>query len=107
MATGAAERESSPISASGQTGAGNGARPPFIAKHGRNPKIDNLVGLMIRGAVAKYFEPPASELTRYRAGKQREREKQEQIARDYLNDPNSTEAEREWARSRLLPTEGV
>jgi hypothetical protein len=46
-----------------------------IAKHSRNPKVDNLVGLMIRGAVAKYFEHPASELTRYREEKKRERER--------------------------------
>jgi hypothetical protein len=70
-----------------------------MAKHGRNPKIDNLVGLMIRGAVAKYFTPPATELSRYRAEKKLEREKQKQIARDCLADPESTDADREWARS--------
>jgi hypothetical protein len=73
-----------------------------IATHGKNPKINNLVGLLI-SAVAKYFRPPATELTRYRAGKKREREKQEQLARDILVDPQSTEAEREWARAVAAP----
>jgi hypothetical protein len=74
-----------------------------IAKHRRNPKVDNLVGLMIRGTVAKYFEPPASELTLYRAGKKHEREKAEQFAREILADPESTDADREWARSVIAP----
>lgn len=74
-----------------------------IAKHGRNPKVGNLVGLMIRGAVAKYFEPPASELTRYREEKKRAREREEQFAREVLNDPASTDAGREWARAVIAP----
>jgi hypothetical protein len=74
-----------------------------IARHSRNPKIGNLVGLMIRGAVAKYFEPPASELTRYREEKKRAREKQEQCAREVLDDPASTDVDREWARSVIAP----
>jgi hypothetical protein len=70
-----------------------------IAKHRHNPKVDNLVGLMIRGAVARYFEPPASELIRYREEKKRDREKAEQFAREVLADPESTDADQEWARS--------
>jgi hypothetical protein len=69
-----------------------------IAKHSRNPKVSNLVGLMI-GAVAKYFEHPASELIHYREEKKRARERQEQCASEVLADPESTDTDREWARS--------
>ena len=60
-----------------------------IAKHGRNPKIDNLVGLMIRGAVAKYFAPPATELMRYRDAKRQEREREIAGWQAILTDPDS------------------
>jgi hypothetical protein len=70
----------------------------------KRKNIENWPG-MLRAAVPAYFNPPATELSRYRAGKQREQEKQEQIARDILADPQSAEEEREWARSVVPPPE--
>ena len=49
-----------------------------------------------------YFESPATEVSRYRAGKSQARDRQEQIAREILEDANADNAEREWARSVVV-----
>jgi hypothetical protein len=64
--------------------------------------IENWPGLLM-AAVPAYFDPPATELSRYRAGKRRERERQEEIARQVLSDAQSAEGERAWAQSVLSP----
>jgi predicted transcriptional regulator len=71
-----------------------------IAKHARNPKIANLVGLLIQGAVAKYFAAPASELKAFREAKAEERRRQLEMAQEILNDPQSSEEAREWATEK-------
>jgi len=67
----------------------------------RRKNIENWPG-MLMAAVPAYFNPPATEVSRYRAEKRREREKEEQLAREILADPNAehvTDADKEWARS--------
>ena len=61
---------------------------------------ESRLGMLIT-AVPAYFDPPATELKRYRAEKRKEREREEQVARDILADSESTDAGREWARSTL------
>lgn len=63
--------------------------------------IENWPGLLM-AAVPTYFGPPATELTKYRAGKRREREEQERLAQQVIEDPHATPEEKEWARSMLL-----
>jgi hypothetical protein len=58
---------------------------------------------MLMAAVPAYFSPPATELARYRAEKRREREREEQIAREILANPESTDEDRNWARSVVSP----
>jgi len=72
-----------------------------IAKHRRNPKIGNLVGLLIQGAVAKYFAAPASQLEAFRKAKAEERRRQLEMAREMLDNPQSSEQAREWATEIL------
>lgn len=64
--------------------------------------IENWPGLLM-AAVPAYFDPPATEVTRYREAKRQEREDQMRIARQVLEDPQSSEDERAWARSLLPP----
>ena len=66
----------------------------------RRRDIENWPGLLM-AAVPAYFDPPATELSRYREGKRRDREKEEQIARQVLEDEQSTQEERAWAESVL------
>jgi predicted transcriptional regulator len=69
----------------------------------KRKNIENWPG-MLMAAVPAYFDPPATELTRYREDQRREQEKQEQFAREILADPESTDADREWARSVIAPS---
>jgi hypothetical protein len=78
-----------------------------IAKHRRNPKIGNLVGLLIQGAVAKYFAAPASELKAFREAKAEERRRQLEMAQEILNNPQSSEQTREWATEILTSVDHV
>src|SRR5262249_27966195 len=66
----------------------------------KRKNIENWPG-MLMAAVPAYFNPPATELSRYREDHRREKEKQKQFAREILTDPSSADAEREWARSVL------
>jgi hypothetical protein len=66
--------------------------------------IENWPGLLM-AAVPAYFDPPATEVTRYREAQQQEREDQMRIARQVLEDPQSSEDERAWARSLLPPAD--
>lgn len=66
----------------------------------RRRDIENWPGLLM-AAVPAYFDPPATELSRYREGKRQDREKEEQIARQVLEDERSTQEERAWAQSVL------
>jgi hypothetical protein len=72
-----------------------------IAKHRANPKISNLVGLLIQGAVANYFAAPASELEAFRKAKAEERRRELKIAQEVLDDPQSSEHDRDWATKIL------
>jgi hypothetical protein len=69
----------------------------------KRKNIENWPGMLMT-SVPAYFDQPATELMRYRKGKQRERERQEQIAREILADSQSTEAECEGARSIVSST---
>lgn len=60
--------------------------------------IENWAGLLM-AAIPAYFDPPATELMRYREGKRLEHENEEKIARQVLEDKQSTEEERIWAAS--------
>jgi hypothetical protein len=59
------------------------------------------VGLLIQGAVAKYFEPPAGELEALRAAKAEERRRQLDMASEIIKDPGSSPEAREWATEIL------
>jgi hypothetical protein len=72
-----------------------------ISQHRGNPKIENLVGLMIRGAVAKYFQDPGTALAAYRAAKAVESKRGRELAQQVLDDPTSTEEEKQWAKEVL------
>lgn len=71
-----------------------------IRQLAKRTNIENWPG-MLMAAVPAYFNPPATEVSRYRAEKRREREKQEHLAREILGDPDAADADREWARSVL------
>jgi hypothetical protein len=62
--------------------------------------IGNLVGLLMT-AVPEFFVQPAHEVQHYRARKAEELAKGRETARKILDDPESSEQEREWARSML------
>src|SRR5262249_24225893 len=49
---------------------------------------------------------PGKDSAPYRAEKRREREREEQVARDILAAPESTDADREWARSVIITAFG-
>jgi hypothetical protein len=68
----------------------------------RRKDIENWPG-MLMVAVPAYFDPPATELARYRAEKRRERKREEHIAREILANPESTDEDRNWARSIVSP----
>lgn len=71
-----------------------------ILQHRQNPSIQNLPGLLIR-SVRDYFRPPAGELTDYRAAKERERQRGREVAQQIIDNPESSEEERKWAREIL------
>jgi hypothetical protein len=62
--------------------------------------IGNLVGLLMT-AVPEFFVQPAHEVQHYRARKAEELAKGRETARKILDDPETSEQEREWARSML------
>jgi DNA-binding Lrp family transcriptional regulator len=72
-----------------------------VEKHRRNDNIKNLTGLMIRGAVAKYFQAPASELAAFRAEHEAEKKRSRELAQEILDEPRSSDQERQWARQVL------
>jgi hypothetical protein len=75
----------------------------------RRKNIENWPG-MLMAAVPAYFNPPATEVSRYRAEKRQLREKQEQLARKILADPDTefiTDADGEWACSVVSPTSTI
>jgi hypothetical protein len=62
--------------------------------------VGNLVGLLMT-AVPEYFVQPAHEVQHYRASKAQRLAKGRETARKILDDPESSEQEREWANSVL------
>jgi hypothetical protein len=62
--------------------------------------VGNLVGLLMT-AVPEYFVQPAHEVRHYRARKAEELAKGRETARKILDDPETSEREREWARNVL------
>jgi hypothetical protein len=52
-------------------------------------------------AVPEFFVQPAHEVQHYRARKAEELAKGRETARKILDDPETSEQEREWARSML------
>jgi hypothetical protein len=68
----------------------------------KRKNIENWPGTLM-AAVPVYFDLPATELSRYRAEKRREKEREEQFAREILANPKSTDEEQDWARSIVSP----
>lgn len=68
--------------------------------------VGNFVGLLIT-AVPEYFVQPAHEVQHYRARKAQNLTKGKETARKILDDPDSNEQAREWARSMLVESDGV
>jgi hypothetical protein len=64
----------------------------------RNSPTRNMVGMLL-SAIPAYFAKPATELAMYRRQKAEERAKHLQIAREILEDPESTSQSREWAQN--------
>ena len=52
-------------------------------------------------AVPKFFQSPATELTRYRDEKGRQIKESREVARHILEDPEASDTDREWARAAL------
>jgi DNA-binding MarR family transcriptional regulator len=75
----------------------------WIRENSRNTSIRKPVAVLLT-AVPKFFQPPATELSRYREQKAREGEQSRELARAVLTDPESSDAEREWARALLNET---
>jgi len=50
---------------------------------------------------------PGKDSAPYRAEKRREREREEQVARDILADPESTDEDQNWARSVISPASAI
>jgi hypothetical protein len=67
-----------------------------VAQLSKRRNIENWPGLLI-SAIPAYFDAPATELIRYRAGKAKEQHEHEEIARKVLGDPEATEDEKAWA----------
>jgi hypothetical protein len=72
----------------------------WIRDNARNTSIRKPVAVLLT-AVPKFFQPPATELSRYREQKAHEGEQSRELARGVLTDPESSDAEREWARAML------
>jgi hypothetical protein len=68
--------------------------------------VGNLVGLLMT-AVPEYFVQPAHEVQHYRARKAQNLAKEKETARKILDDPETSEQEREWARGMLASPDGV
>jgi hypothetical protein len=66
----------------------------------KRKNIENWPGLLI-AAIPPYFDPPATELKRYRARKAQENAKAQTLANEILRDPQASEQDRDWARSTL------
>jgi len=62
--------------------------------------VENWPGLLM-ASVPAYFDPPATDLSRYRAERRLEQEKERHIAREILENEQSTSEERAWAHSVL------
>jgi hypothetical protein len=65
-----------------------------------NRNISNFVGLLMM-AVPEFFVEPAHELTHFREGKRQQAEHEREVARQVLNDSNSSAEDREWATQVL------
>jgi len=72
----------------------------WIQENARNTPIRKPVAVMLT-SVPKFFQPPATELSRYREQKTHESKQSRELARAVLTDPESSDAEREWARAML------
>ena len=71
----------------------------------RNSPTRNMVGMLL-SAVPAYFAKPATELAKYRQQKAEERAKHLQIAREVLEDPESSPESREWVQDFVANGEG-
>ena len=72
----------------------------WIHQNARNTSIRKPAAVMLI-AVPKFFEPPATELTRYRDEKGRQLKESREVARRILEDPEASDNDREWARAAL------
>ena len=72
----------------------------WIRENARNTSIRKPVAVML-AAVPKFFEPPATEISRYRAEQTRLAEQSREAARLILDDPSSSPEAILWARSVL------
>jgi hypothetical protein len=72
----------------------------WIHQNARNSSIRKPVAVMLIG-VPKFFEPPATELSRYRAQRAYELEQSRALARSILEDPDASEENLAWARELI------
>jgi hypothetical protein len=62
--------------------------------------VENWPGMLI-SAVPAYFDAPATELQRYRTEKEMEQGRELEIARMILDDPETPEEDKQWARAAI------
>jgi hypothetical protein len=72
----------------------------WIHQNARNTSIRKPVAVMLT-AVPKFFEPPATELSRYRQEKSTKTDQSRELALAVLANAESSEQERKWAQALL------
>jgi hypothetical protein len=72
----------------------------WIHQNARNSSIRKPAAVMLI-AVPKFFEPPATELNRYRQQRAYELEQSRALARSILEDPDASEENLAWARELI------
>jgi hypothetical protein len=73
-----------------------------IGENHRNPNVRSRVGLLIK-SVPKYFDPPATFVRELRNRAAAEKAEAQRLAASILEDPESSEADRAWAKAQLPP----
>jgi hypothetical protein len=71
-----------------------------IQQHRNNPAIQNLPGLLIH-SVQDYFRPASTELADFRNSKAQQKARGREVAQQILDDPESPDADKAWAREVL------
>jgi hypothetical protein len=75
----------------------------WIQQNTRNTSIRKPAAVMLM-AVPKFFEAPATELTRHRTERNLQLQQSRELAQRILDDPESSDNDRQWARVALQTT---